>query len=117
MVISNLENYEFSSELARDIFQSVAVQNLLFDNIIKEAKSAGNIADIHFDFERIPGNQRAAYNNFLRRAVERMHAEGYTVSTALAPKTRANQPGEWTAGHDYKAHGEIVDFVVLMTYE
>jgi len=25
--------------------------------------------------------------------------------------------GPWYGGHDYKAHGEIVDFVVIMTYE
>ena len=117
MAITNLEDYQFSAELARDIFQSVAVQNLLLDNIIAEAKRIGNISDIHFDFERISRDQREAYNNFLRRAVERLHAEGYTVSTALAPKTRADQPGEWFMGHDYKAHGEIVDFVMLMTYE
>lgn len=117
MVITNLEDYQFSTELASDIFQSVAVQNLLLDNIIAEAKRIGNISDIHFDFERIAGDEREAYNNFLRRAVERLHAEGYTVSTALAPKTRADQPGEWFMGHDYKAHGEIVDFVMLMTYE
>lgn len=117
MVVSNLEDNQFSVELARDIFQSVAVQNLLLDNIIAEAKRIGNISDIHFDFERIPADQREAYNNFLLRAVSRMHAEGYTVSTALAPKTRADQPGEWFLGHDYKAHGEIVDFVMLMTYE
>ena len=117
MVISNLEDFQFSSDLARDIFQSVAVQDLLFDNIINEAKRVGNISDIHFDFERIPGDQREAYNNFLRRAVERMHEEGYTVSTALAPKTRADQPGEWFVAHDYKSIGEIVDFVMLMTYE
>ena len=117
MVISNLEDFQFSGELARDIFQSTAVQNLLFDNIIKEAKRLGNVKDIHFDFESIPGDQRVAYNNFLKRAVERCHAAGYTVSTALAPKTRANQPGPWFVAHDYKAHGEIVDFVMLMTYE
>ncbi len=117
MVITNLENDQFSSDLARDILQSVAVQNLLLDNIIAEAKRIGNVSDIHFDFERIPGDLRETYNNFLRRAVERLHAEGYTVSTARAPKTRADQPGEWYVAHDYKAHGEIVDFVLLMTYE
>jgi len=117
MVVSNLENYQFSGELARDIFQSTAVQDLLFDNILKEAKRVGSIKDIHFDFENLPGDQREAYNNFLRRAVERFHAEGYTVSTALAPKTSANQRGAWIEAHDYKAHGEIVDFVLLMTYE
>ena len=39
------------------------------------------------------------------------------MSTALAPKTSATQKGKWYEGHDYKAHGEIVDFVVIMTYE
>lgn len=117
MVVSNLEEYQFSSELARAILQSVAVQELLLDNIVTEARRIGNVSDIHFDFERVPGDQRVAYNNFLRRAVERLHAEGFTVSTALAPKTRADQPGEWFEAHDYEAHGEIVDFVMLMTYE
>lgn len=117
MVVSNLEDFQFSSELARDILQSVAVQDLLFDNIVAEAQRIGSVSDIHFDFERLPGDQREAYNNFLRRAVERFHAEGFTVSTALAPKTRTDQPGEWYEANDYAAHGEIVDFVMLMTYE
>jgi spore germination protein len=39
------------------------------------------------------------------------------LSTALAPKTSATQEGLWYEAHDYKAHGEIVDFVVIMTYE
>ncbi|MFJ7738549.1 LysM peptidoglycan-binding domain-containing protein [Lysinibacillus sp. NPDC097287] len=117
MVISNLENFQFSGELARDIFQSRAVQDLLFDNILKEAKRLGSVRDIHFDFENIPADQRVAYNNFLKRAVEKFHPAGYTVSTALTAKSSADQPGAWFAGHDYKAHGQIVDFVMLMTYE
>ncbi|QDQ01135.1 LysM peptidoglycan-binding domain-containing protein [Lysinibacillus fusiformis] len=117
MVITNLEDFRFSGELARDIFQSTAVQDLLFENILKEAKRISSIKDIHFDFENLPGDQKEAYNNFLKRAVERFHAAGYTVSTALAPKTSANQQGPWVVAHDYKAHGEIVDFVLLMTYE
>jgi spore germination protein len=39
------------------------------------------------------------------------------MSTALAPKTSAAQAGEWYTAHDYKAHGQIADFVVIMTYE
>ncbi|KPN96594.1 glycoside hydrolase family 18 protein [Lysinibacillus sp. ZYM-1] len=117
MVVSNLENFSFSGDLARDIFQSTAVQDILFDNILAEARRLGDVKDIHFDFENLPGDQRQAYNNFLRRAVEKFHAQGYTVSTALAPKTSAGERGPWTEAHDYKAHGEIVDFVLLMTYE
>lgn len=43
MVVTNLENFSFSGELARDIFQSTAVQDLLFDNILAEA----NLSLIH----------------------------------------------------------------------
>lgn len=117
MVITNLENSQFSQELANDIFQSTAVQDLLIDNIIKEANRIGGVKDIHFDIENLGSNLRVPYNNFLRKAVEKFHAAGFTVSTALAPKTRANQKGPWYESHDYKAHGEIVDFVLLMTYE
>lgn len=117
LVVSNLEGGSFNGELARDIFQSIAVQDLLFENILKEVRRLGNVKDIHFDFEHLPRDQKQAYNNFLRRAVQKFHAEGLTVSTALAPKTSASQAGPWNAAHDYRAHGEIVDFVLLMTYE
>lgn len=117
MVVTNLEEGEFSGVLGRDILQSIAVQELLLDNIIAETKRVGRYTDVHFDFEFLPGDQRQAYNNFLRLAKERLREEGLLISSALAPKTRRDQPGQWYEAHDYRAHGEIVDFVVLMTYE
>src|SRR5690625_459815 len=39
------------------------------------------------------------------------------MSTALAPKTSATQKGIVYEAHDYHAHGEVADFVVIMTYE
>lgn len=115
MVISNLENYAFSAELARDIFLSRGVQDLLFTEILQIAGQVG-YRDIHFDFELLFPEDRALYNAFLRRARDRFHAAGLTLSTALAPKTSDVRTGIYGA-HDYKAHGEIVDFVSLMTYE
>lgn len=117
LVVTNLENGQFSGELGRDILQSSAVQEVLLDNIIDEAKRIGGVSDIHFDFEFLPPDQREAYNNFLRKAEERLHAEGLLISSALAPKLSREQAGQWYEAHDYRAHGEIVDFVVLMTYE
>ncbi|MDI7743633.1 glycoside hydrolase family 18 protein [Lysinibacillus fusiformis] len=117
MVVSNLENGQFSGELGRAILQSTAVQDVLLENIVEEARRIGSVSDIHFDFEFLPGDQRQAYNNFLRKAVDYLHGEDFLVSTALAPKTSAEQAGQWYEAHDYAAHGEIVDFSVLMTYE
>ena len=117
MVVSNLENGQFSGELGKAILQSSAVQEVLLDNIVEEARRIGSVTDIHFDFEFLPGDQREAYNNFLRKAANFLHGEGFLISTALAPKTSAEQSGQWYEAHDYKAHGEIADFSVLMTYE
>ena len=45
------------------------------------------------------------------------HPVGYIVTTAVAPKISDDMQGVLYEGHDYKAHGEIVDHVIIMTYE
>lgn len=116
MVVTNLEEGQFSAELGRIILTNEQIQNTLLNNIIATAKQY-NFRDIHFDMEFLPPELRENYNNFLRKAKARLSAEGLLMSTALAPKTSATQAGAWYEAHDYKAHGEIADFVVLMTYE
>ncbi|MFC4100142.1 LysM peptidoglycan-binding domain-containing protein [Paenibacillus xanthanilyticus] len=116
MVVTNLENDQFSAELGQIILNDEALQNTLLNNIIATAQRLG-FRDIHFDIEHLRPADREAYNQFLRKAADRLHAQGYLISTALAPKTSASQTGEWYTAHDYKAHGEIVDFVIIMTYE
>ncbi|MFC4024156.1 LysM peptidoglycan-binding domain-containing protein [Oceanobacillus longus] len=116
MVVTNLEEGAFSDELGNIILTVQAVQNTLLDNIVNTA-TAGGFVDVHFDFEFLLSEDREAYNNFLRRAKEWLSQAGLLLSTALAPKTSATQAGQWYEAHDYAAHGEIVDFVVLMTYE
>lgn len=116
MVITNLEGGQFSNELGRIILTNEEVQNRLLDNIITTAKKY-NFKDIHFDFEFLPPELRENYNNFLRKAKTRASQEGFLMSTALAPKVSTTQVGPWYEAHDYKAHGEIADFVILMTYE
>jgi len=116
MVITNQENDQFSDELGRILLNDQNVQTTFLNNIVSTAQRLG-FRDIHFDFEYLRPEDRDAYNQFLRRAKNRFRREGWLLSTALAPKTRADQPGRWYEAHDYRAHGEIVDFVVIMTYE
>lgn len=116
MVVTNLEEGQFSSELGRILLNSDELQNRLLDEIIATARRLG-FRDIHFDIEFLRPEDREAYNAFLRKAARRIHQEGFLISTALAPKTSAQQTGPWYTAHDYRAHGEIVDFVVIMTYE
>lgn len=116
MAVTNLEEDQFSTELGRQLLTEPALQNTLLDNIIKTAKNL-DFNDIHFDLEHLPRELRVNYNTFLRKAKARLSAQNLLMSTALAPKTSSTQTGEWYEAHDYKAHGEISDFVVIMTYE
>lgn len=116
MVITNQEGAQFNAELGHLILTDTAVQDQLLANIIEIANQVG-YRDIHFDFEYLPVEDREAYNRFLEKAVQRLRPLGFTVSTALAPKTSAAQRGQWYEAHDYPFHGRTADFVVLMTYE
>lgn len=116
LVVTNLEEGEFSDELARSILTNEQVQNTLLNNIVNKANEL-NVSDVHFDLEFIPVELKDEYANFLRKAKERFRKERLLLSVALAPKTSAKQVGEWYEAHDYGMIGEIADFVVLMTYE
>ncbi|MDY0407034.1 LysM peptidoglycan-binding domain-containing protein [Virgibacillus sp. 179-BFC.A HS] len=115
-VITNFKNRKFDSDLAAAILRNPDIQETLFTNLIAEMKQKG-YRGLNIDFEYVYPQDRENYNSFLRRVVARMHPEGFSVSTAVAPKERADQPGLLYEAHDYKAHGEIVDFVIPMTYE
>lgn len=116
LVVTNLEEGQFSAELARDILSNEAIQDTLITNIINTARQI-NARDVHFDLEFIPPVFKEEYTDFLRKAKRRLQDAGLLMSVALAPKTSATQKGEWYEAHDYRAIGEIADFVVIMTYE
>ena len=116
LTITNTVEGTFSSDRAAAILRNSATQDTLLTNIVTKMKEK-NYTGLNIDFEYVFPEDRENYNAFLRKAVSRLHPEGYTVSTALAPKVSADQEGLLYEAHDYEAHGEIVDFVVLMTYE
>ncbi len=116
LVLTNFRNGGFSSDLVAAVLRNPEVQETLITNLRTTMREKG-YTGLNIDFEYVYPEDRQNYNAFLRRVVSRLRPEGYTVSTALAPKERADQPGLLYEAHDYEAHGEIVDFVVLMTYE
>lgn len=115
-VVTNFVEGGFNSDLAATVLRSPDLQETLITNLL-EKMNAKNYAGVNFDFEYVYPEDRENYNEFLRRVVARLHPRGYLVSTALAPKESGEQQGLLYEAHDYAAHGEIVDFVVLMTFE
>lgn len=116
MSITNFTATTKGENLAHIVLNSPQVVESLLANIIKTMKEKGYLG-INIDFENVLATDREAYNRFLKRAVTRLHSEGFFVSTALAPKVSGEQSGLLYEAHDYEAHGRIADFVILMTYE
>lgn len=116
MVITNIKNEAFDTNLVNSIMTNENLQQTIINNVLQVMKTKGYYG-LTIDFERIAPQYRQNYNNFLRKVVAALHAQGYVVSTALAPKTYDITEGSWHGAHDYRAHGQIVDFVIIMTYE
>lgn len=116
MAITNFTSTELGHNLAHVVLSNNDIRETLITNIINIMKDKGYLG-VNIDFENVLPSDRENYNQFLELAVQRLHEENFFVSTALAPKTGPEQQGLLYEAHDYEAHGRIVDFVILMTYE
>lgn len=116
MVLTNFTEGNFSAEVAHKIFTDKKTSKQLINNVLTTMKNKG-FKSLNIDFEHIKAEDRDLYNGFLETIIPKVKDAGYTVSTALAPKTSAEQGGAWHGAHDYKRHGQLADFVILMTYE
>lgn len=116
MAITNFTSTHLGENLAHVVLNSIEIQNVLLTNIINIMNQKG-YKGLNVDFENVLPVDRVPYNEFMQRAVDRLHPLGYFVSSSLAPKVSADQPGLLYEAHDYEAHGRIADFVILMTYE
>ncbi|MCY6484751.1 glycoside hydrolase family 18 protein [Clostridium aestuarii] len=116
MVLTNFAEGTFSTEIATAIFTNEALQDKVLDEAMKIMDQKG-YKGLDFDFEYLGAENRQRYNQFLRKAADRVKKKGYFISSALAPKISKDQPGVLYEGHDYEAQGNIVDFIFFMTYE
>lgn len=117
MVITNIgESGGFNSELISIILNDESIQETLINSILYVLEQNGYLG-LDVDFEYIYPSDRENYNIFLRKLVERLRPLGYQLSSALAPKVSGNQQGLLYEAHDYPIHGQIMDHVIIMTYE
>lgn len=118
LVVSNFTGQEFSPDITRELFTNETARERFVTNLI-EILASKNYFAVNIDFEENYPEDREQYNEFLRYITPRIKEQGVLVSTTLAPKISATEQVAWFGGldHDYAAHGEIVDFVNLMTYD
>jgi spore germination protein YaaH len=85
-----------------------------------------NYVGWQLDLENIDPADKALYTRFVRRVAAKLHADGRLLSIAVVPRFSDRYPdkrkaefrtGQWGAPFDFRAIGQVVNFVVLMTYD
>ncbi|UOQ42812.1 LysM peptidoglycan-binding domain-containing protein [Halobacillus salinarum] len=115
-VLTNFAEGSFDSDLAATILRNPELQNKVISNVLNKMAEK-HYSGLNIDFEYVYPEDRQNYNDFLKRVTEQLHERGYIVSTALAPKISGDQQGLLYEAHDYAQQAQIVDFIILMTYE
>lgn len=110
------DNGVFSNQLVNVLLEDNEVQETLIDNLFNKMVEKGYVG-INVDFEYILPEDKDRYVEFIRKLKARVGQNGYTVSVCLSPKTSVDQKGLLYEGIDYKALGEVADYVLCMTYE
>lgn len=117
MTITNsLESGGFSGDITQELFSNPEAENNLIQNVINILNTK-NYTGVVVDFEYIKPSDRDNYTAFLIKLTNALHPMDYVVFSALAPKISGEQQGTLYEAHDYGAVGQVVDRVIVMTYE
>lgn len=117
LCLANLnEQDQFSSELVHQLLASEPQQKALIQALLDTLDRRGYLG-IDIDFEYVPGEDAAAYAQFLTRLRQELRPRGVPLSVALPAKASAGQAGRLFEGADYRLIAQAVDYALLMTYD
>jgi len=111
-LVSNYAEH-FSPELISEIINNeTCVLNFIDSaNYLLELY---NCTGINLDFEGVPSEDREVFNDFLRDVKENL--DSYIISIDVPAKS-ADWTTGWGGAFNYQIIGEIVDYIMIMTYD
>lgn len=116
MLIHNLHGGTFT----RDVIHSVLSNPNYMDNLVDEVLYYIDLYEydgVEVDFESVPAIDRDNLTTFLQKLRDKLEPEGYTLMITVPAKTYDNPKDNWNGAYDYKAIGEIVDMIMIMSYD
>ncbi|KMM36798.1 glycosyl hydrolase family 18 protein [Guptibacillus hwajinpoensis] len=114
LVISNYDVQMFSSTLADAVLKDETKRKRLVQNLVVKVKEKG-YAGVSIDFEFVPPERRNDFTAFLKELKQGL---GNLVLQLNAHAKSSDMPTNRLVGFlDYKATGEVVDIVSIMTID
>lgn len=101
-----------NAELTHRMLSNAALRDTTVMKLVDYAKKYG-LAGLNIDFENVSPEDREYLTLFMASLQSKLSSIGVTLSIDVSPDLGSS----WTAAFDYKALGELADYVVLMGYE
>jgi len=98
------------------IFNNLELQNIMLQNIIDKMEEKGYRGAV-FGFQYVLEEDRQKYTDFIVRATQRLHEEGYLSGAVLIPETFGYTQGKLMNQSYYSEIGNAVDGVILLSYQ
>lgn len=124
-LIVNVASAGFDQPSFHKLLHDSAARSRAVDNMVRVCRE-NRYYGIQFDYENIHISDKDAFTDFYRQAASALHANGFAISIAAVPRASEDVgPTDyhkwiyeyWRGAYDYKALGEIGDFISLMTYD
>jgi spore germination protein len=117
LVVSNLAlQGQFASALIGRLVCDQNFANLVWQNI-KNVLVEYQCDGVNLDLEKAAPGDRPLFSNLIRDWSARFRQENFLVSIDVPAKSSDEPLDEWKGSFDYRAIGQAVDEVIIMTYE
>lgn len=114
-IVPLVANDGFDRSLAHRILTDPEVRGRTIESIVSFVVE-NNFAGVNMDYENIPPEDRSALNSYMRELAARLHSHDRIVTIDVSGKTWDDTSG-WGGAWDYRALGEICDYVCIMCYD
>jgi spore germination protein YaaH len=117
LVVSNLTPQgQFSTALIGRLVRDQDFSNLVWQNI-KNILVEYQFDGVNFDLEKAAPTDRSLFTKLIRDWSARFQQANLIVTIDVPAKTSNDPLDIWRGSFDYKAIGQAVDEVIIMTYE
>lgn len=114
LMIRNFKNGEFSPELIGNILGNPIYRNHLIKSLVQLARHRG-FGGVSIDFEFIPPNRREEFTLFLRNL--KTELGDLLLHVNIHAKSEDLPTNRIVGAYDYRAIGDAVDLVAVMTID
>lgn len=117
LVVHNMEGPNaMDGKALHLLLNSTTKRQKLIQNILQLIEKY-HFAGVNIDFEFVLPVDREQYSTFLAELKQVLAPKGYLVTAAIPAKTVDNPQNSWSGAYDYQKIGQLVDYVILMTYD